>query len=106
MTTPPDNTSNRTSTTPVFDDAARRAYAGTTYHLLLGVRVLVALCYDGDYTVVAGPVRLFFAEEGLHAQFPDPDSDTTVTLTMIGENTFGNIVTLVEALLYHPGINR
>lgn len=91
---------------PLYDDQVRRGYAGITYHLLQAAKVTVAVRYDGDYTVVAGPVRLFFAEKGLSVQFPDPDSDNTVTLTMIGENTFGSIVTIVEALLYHPGVNR
>jgi hypothetical protein len=97
-------TANTDDTMPF--DVERRAYAGTTYHLLQAAKVTVPLRYDGDHTVDAGPVRLVFAAKGLHVQFPDPDSDKTVTLTMIGENTFGSIVTVVEALLYHPGINR
>jgi hypothetical protein len=96
---------------PPIADSTRRCSARDLHEFLQvdGVcRTGVALSYDGDRTVVVGPVRVHYAAHAVEITFADPYRviDTPVVVYLPGVGMFSAVVTIVSGLLAELAVTR
>jgi hypothetical protein len=65
----------------------------------------LAVCYDGERTVVLGPIEVRYLTQAVEISFPDDlDPDRRVAVYVPGKLTFAPVVSVVQGLLCGPAV--
>ena len=87
-------------------DACRRNEAACLYEVLR-LETIPGLSYDGDFTVIAGPVTASFGHCDVRITFVDTWSDATdpgAVVIVPGPCTYGTLADIVTALVKHLAV--